>query len=81
MAAAGTPEEQYDELGDVLFAAVNLARFLHIEAEDALRHADHKFMARFNYIEESAAALGKDLNDMTLQEMDRLWDEAKEKGL
>ena len=81
LAAAGTPEEQYDELGDVLFATVNLARFLHIEAEDALRHADHKFMARFNYIEESAAALGKDLNDMTLQEMDRLWDEAKEKGL
>ena len=79
--AASTKDEQLDEFGDVLFAAVNVARFMDIDAEDALRHTDRKFVRRFNYIEDAAARQGKELPELTLKEMDALWDEAKEKGL
>ena len=78
---AVTDAEKKEEFGDVLFAAVNVARFMDIDAEDALRQADHKFVRRFNYIEDEAAKQGKELTDLTLKEMDALWDEAKEKGL
>ncbi len=79
--AAETQEEKRDEFGDVLFALVNIGRFLDLNAEDALRHADKKFIRRFQYVEEAAAAAGKKLPDMTLAEMDSLWDKAKERGL
>ena len=66
-----------DELGDVLIAVVNLARLLGISAEEALRMANNRFEARFRAIEQQAAQQGRDLADMTLAEMDELWEQAK----
>jgi len=70
-----------EELGDLIFAIVNAARFEEVVAEEALQKANDKFTARFQYIEEKAKEQGKLLSDMTLEEMDKLWDEAKSKGL
>lgn len=72
---AATPAERAEELGDLLFAAVNLARKLNIDAEQALRAANAKFRARFDYIERR---LGKPLDQATLEEMDHLWNQAKQ---
>ena len=66
-----------EELGDLLVAAVNVARFVKVDPEDALSVACDKFARRFRQVEASAAAQGKTLDEMTLAEMDRLWDEAK----
>jgi len=74
--AAGQARIQ-DELGDLLFAAVNIARHLKIDPESALRGANRKFERRFAYIENSLALSGKTLSGTTLAEMDALWDEAK----
>jgi tetrapyrrole methylase family protein/MazG family protein len=71
------PDQVADEIGDLLFTAVNVARWQKIDPEDALRQMLRRFTARFQYIEKSAAAQGKTLIDMTLAEMDALWDEAK----
>ncbi len=68
-------ERKEEEFGDVLFALVNYARFLNIEPETALERTNRKFKQRFQYIESEAE---KDLSDMTLAEMDALWDKAKE---
>lgn len=67
-----------EELGDVLFALVNVARYLQVDPEDALRAANAKFRRRFQHIEARARTQGRRLEDMTLAEMDALWDEAKE---
>lgn len=67
-----------EELGDLLFACVNLARHLSIDAEAALRKTNHKFIQRFNYIEDQADKMGKSLDEMSLAEMDQLWNKAKE---
>ena len=72
-------EKIEDEFGDVLFSLVNFARFLKINPEDALRGTIEKFISRFQYIETTASAQGKELDKMTLQEMDVLWNEAKRK--
>lgn len=66
-----------EELGDLLFALVNLARHLKLDPEMALVAANRKFKTRFQYIEKRAAQLGRSLEDMTLEEMDQLWEEAK----
>lgn len=66
-----------DEMGDVLFALINYARFIKLNPEDALEKTNRKFLRRFRYIEERAAYKGRKLQDMTLEEMDALWDEAK----
>lgn len=66
-----------DELGDILFATVNIARHLKIDPETALRTANQKFERRFAYIERRLAQAGKTLSGSTLAEMDALWDEAK----
>ncbi len=66
-----------EELGDLLFAAVNVARFAKTDPEEALTKATDKFTARFALVEEKAAAQGRDMQDMTLAELDKLWDEAK----
>ena len=66
-----------EEFGDLLFALVNISRFLKINPEFALTKAIKKFINRFEYIEKSALFQGKNLSDMTLEEMDLLWDEAK----
>ncbi len=72
-----TREEIEDELGDLLFSLVNLARFLKANPEDALRRATNRFIHRFQLVEAQASEKGRSLRDMTLAEMDELWDEAK----
>ena len=69
-----------EELGDILFMLVNVSRFIGVNPEDALRKTITKFISRFRYIEMKAADNGRKLSDMTLSEMDKLWEEAKEKG-
>ena len=66
-----------EEFGDVLFTLVNIARYLDIDSEDALRRTADKFQRRFRYIEETAAGRGRQLAEMTLVEMDALWEETK----
>ena len=65
------------EFGDVLFSLINYARFLKVNPEDALERTNRKFIARFQYLEEKATAQGKSLKEMTLQEMEAYWQEAK----
>ena len=66
-----------EEFGDVLFALINYARFIKVDPEHALELTNKKFIRRFQKIEEMAAGLGKTLHDMTLNEMDALWNEVK----
>ena len=66
-----------DELGDIFFMLVNISRFIGVNPEDAHRKTISKFIHRFRYIEMKAAEQGRKLSDMTLDEMDKLWDEAK----
>lgn len=66
-----------DELGDILFAVVNLGRFLDIDAEEALRQTANRFVARFGHIEASLAERGQTLRQSSPEEMDSLWNEAK----
>ena len=65
------------ELGDLLFAVVNVARHLDVDPETALRGASAKFRSRFQAVEAQAEASGRDLSTMTLAELDALWDQAK----
>jgi len=67
------------ELGDILFMLVNLSRFVDVNPEDALRKTIGRFVTRFNFIEKHAAQNGKKLSEMTLEEMDKLWDQAKDR--
>lgn len=73
----GAAEKIMGEGGDLLFAVVNLLRFLKVEPELALNMTSQKFIERFSHIEKTARNTGKDLNEMTLAEMDILWEEAK----
>jgi len=66
-----------DEFGDILFALINYARFVNINPEDALEKTNRKFIKRFNYIEQKAKEQGKPLSEMTLEEMELLWQQAK----
>ena len=72
-------EKMEDEFGDVLFALVNYARFIGVNPENALERTNKKFIERFTFIEQEAARMGRTLNDMTLEEMDAIWNEAKKK--
>lgn len=74
-------EQMSNELGDILFATVNLARHSSVEAEIALRSSNRRFENRFKWIEASLLSQGKNFNDVKLQELDLLWDKAKESGL
>jgi uncharacterized protein YabN with tetrapyrrole methylase and pyrophosphatase domain len=69
------------EIGDLLFAMVNLARWKKVDAESVLRATNAKFKKRFAYVEEGAKKQGRSLSDMTLEEMDGLWIEAKKQGV
>lgn len=71
-----------DEMGDVLFACVNLARFLKVDAEASLRQTNRKFETRFSAIEQLVGEQGKEMRDLTLGELDELWEQVKrwEKG-
>ena len=67
-----------EEVGDLLFSVVNIARFLGIDPEDALDYTNNKFIRRFSYVEKAALACGRELEEMSLSEMDELWNEAKQ---
>ncbi|MCR4664605.1 MAG: nucleoside triphosphate pyrophosphohydrolase [Paludibacteraceae bacterium] len=66
-----------DELGDLLFALINMARLYHLKPDNALEKTNQKFISRFNYIERQAKEKGVSLNEMSLEEMEVLWQEAK----
>ena len=74
---ASTDDEMLHELGDVLFALVNLARWMKVDPEEALRTANHRWVARYRRVEALAAERGVDLADLSLAEKDVLWDEVK----
>jgi XTP/dITP diphosphohydrolase len=71
------PKMKEDELGDLIFAIINYARFIEVNPEDALEHTNRKFIKRFNHLEENARKLSKPLHEMTLEEMDVFWNDAK----
>lgn len=73
----GNKENSTQELGDFLFSVINAARLYKINPDDALEKTNQKFIRRFNYIEEHSIRQGKPLTEMTLAEMDNLWNEAK----
>jgi uncharacterized protein YabN with tetrapyrrole methylase and pyrophosphatase domain len=75
---AASPERIADEVGDILFAAANLARHLSVDPEAALRRANRKFVRRFGHIEAELQRRGRPLAEASLDEMEALWVEAKE---
>jgi len=77
----GSPEELQDEIGDLLFVIVNIARFLKVDPEQALRGTNSKFRQRFDFVEKGLEARGKSPREATLDEMEELWKDAKRKGL
>ncbi len=77
----GNSGEIEKEIGDLLFAVVNVARFQNVNPEVAAEESNKKFIRRFEYVETKAREMGKELENMTLKEMDELWDEAKSKEI
>lgn len=75
---SGTSETMTEELGDLLFSIINAARLYHLNPENALENTNQKFIRRFEYIEQRAKEMQRDLSSFTLQEMDDLWNEAKQ---
>ncbi len=78
---AGRQDEISDEMGDILFAQVNLARHLNVDPEQAVRGTNAKFERRFRYIEQQVEAAGGDWSGFSLEQLDAWWDEAKQQGL
>ena len=74
-------DEVTGELGDLFFVLVNLARWRKVDAESALRRTNLKFKRRFAFVEQGAKKQGRNLSDLTLDEMDAFWDEAKRLGI
>jgi len=72
------PKKVEDEFGDVLFALVNYARFIGVNADQALEKTNHKFIRRFNFLESESKRDGKNLGNMSLEEMDVYWEKAKQ---
>ena len=75
--AKGDKENSTRELGDFLFSVINAARLYKLNPDNALEMTNQKFIRRFNYVDDHSVKQGKSLKDMTLEEMDKLWDEAK----
>lgn len=75
--AKGDKENSTQELGDFLFSVINAARLYKLNPDNALEKTNQKFIRRFNYVEDHSLKQGKNLKDMSLEEMDKLWDEAK----
>ena len=71
-------ERSTEELGDFLFSVINAARLYKLNPDNALEKTNRKFINRFNYIEAYSIKMGKPLSEMSLEEMDRLWEEAKQ---
>jgi tetrapyrrole methylase family protein/MazG family protein len=78
--SSGNREKIREEIGDLLFVIANLARFLRVDPEEALRRTIEKFISRFHYIEASLHQKGRSIYQSNLSEMDRLWNEAKGKS-
>ena len=76
--AAGNRTESEQELGDVMFSLINFARFLSVDAENALSLTNNKFMKRFTLMEQKAVGRGLNLQTMSLAEMDAIWNEIKQ---
>jgi XTP/dITP diphosphohydrolase len=74
-------EKATNEFGDLMFSLINAARLYHINPDNALERTNQKFIRRFNYVEQQTIKQGRSLKDMTLEEMDSLWNEAKKQGL
>ncbi len=72
-------DDIFRELGDIFFSMANVSRLLGVNPEIALRNTNKRFIRRFRFIEERLKEMGKDLDQATLEEMDEIWDEAKEK--
>lgn len=79
-ALSATKEKKEEEFGDLLFSIVNLSRFLQINAEFALTKATEKFINRFEYVEKSVISQGKGFSDMTMEELESLWQQSKQHG-
>jgi len=79
--APGSQEELQDEIGDLLFVIVNIARFLKVDPEQALRGTNSKFRRRFDFVEKGLEAQGKSLKESTVEEMESLWQAAKRNGV
>lgn len=77
--ASGDNEKIAEEIGDLLFAVVNLARFMNQDAESALRGTNDKFTRRFHHVEAMAKAQGREMKTMNLEELEALWQDAKKK--
>ncbi len=78
--ASNDATKMEEELGDVLFSVINYARFLQVDADLALERTNHKFMHRFTLLEEEALRDGKQLSEMTLEEMDAIWNAIKKRN-
>ncbi|MEL0010124.1 MAG: MazG nucleotide pyrophosphohydrolase domain-containing protein, partial [Bacteroidota bacterium] len=74
---SGHREEQSNEFGDVLFSLVNMGRIFGLQAEDSLRKTNRKFEQRFRYIEEQSSKENRPLKELSLEEMDQHWEDAK----
>jgi XTP/dITP diphosphohydrolase len=74
-------DKMEDEFGDLFFSLINAARLYKINPENALERTNRKFLRRFNYLEQQTIARGLDLKQMSLAEMDEIWNEAKKTGL
>ena len=75
------PDKMEAEFGDLFFSLINAARLYKINPDNALERTNQKFIRRFNYLEAHTISQGRSLKEMTLEEMDQLWEEAKRKGL
>ncbi|MBQ6380194.1 MAG: nucleoside triphosphate pyrophosphohydrolase [Clostridia bacterium] len=76
--ASGNSEEQFEELGDMFFSCVNVSRFIGCDSEESLTAASDKFLQRFSIVEQLAAERSIDMKTASLEELDKLWDEAKQ---
>ena len=70
-------EDLSDEIGDLIFSCINLARYYQIDSENALKNTNNKFIKRFNYIEDALRKKNLSILDVDLKEMDKLWEESK----
>ena len=70
-------DEVQEEIGDIIFTLINLARFLGISADDALRKSNNKFISRFKMVENELKIKGKNIEESSINEMDEIWDEIK----
>ncbi len=75
--ADGSAARQHEELGDVLFSAVNVSRFIGVDPSDALRNTNRKFSSRFERVQDEVRRSGRAFSDYSLDELDRIWDRAK----